>query len=102
MSGETFEIKCPCCEAILIIRRRDGQLLETRQPIRADSSGDRFDDALKNVRERSGVIDKKVQAARDAEKKKASRLDSLFKEGLDRAKKDPQDKGRPANPLDLD
>jgi hypothetical protein len=100
--GETFQIKCPCCDATLVIRRRDGKLLETRKPIREDSSGDRFDDALRNVRERKGALDKKVEAARRAEKERSARLDALFKDGLNRAKEEGDDGERPANPLDLD
>ena len=101
MSDEFLEVTCPGCQTILIIRRRDGKLLETRKPLIEDSSGDRFEDAFKKVKRSKSEIEKKVEEARERERGKMDRLDALFKEGLDKAEKEgPITK--PKSDLDLD
>jgi uncharacterized Zn finger protein (UPF0148 family) len=101
MNEEFFEITCPDCNTILIIRRRDGKLMETRKPILEDSTGDRFEDAMRKVKRSKSEIEKKVEEAREKEKTKMDRLNALFKEGLERA----QEEGpvtKPKREVDLD
>lgn len=101
MSDEFFEITCPDCKNILIVRRRDGKLMETRKPILEDSTGDRFEDAMLKVRRSKDELEKKVEEAREKEKSKMDRLNALFKEGMERSQKEgPVTK--PKREVDLD
>lgn len=101
MSDEFFEVTCPDCKMILIIRRRDGKLMETRKPILEESTGDRFEDAFLKVKRSQGEIEKKVEQAREKERTKMDRLNALFKEGMERTQKEGPVK-RPERELDLD
>lgn len=100
MNEEFFEIPCPDCKTILIIRRRDGKLIETRKPIVEDSTGDRFEDAFLKVKRSQSEIEKKVEQAKEKEKTKMDRLNALFKEGIERSKEGPIEK--PKREVDLD
>ena len=101
MSDEFFEITCPDCKTILIVRRRDGKLMETRKPILEESTGDRFEDAMLKVKRSKGELEKKVEEAREKEKTKMDRLNALFKEGMERSQKEgPVTK--PKREVDLD
>ncbi|MCL5270431.1 MAG: hypothetical protein M1457_07765 [bacterium] len=98
---EFFEITCPECKTVLIVRRRDGKLVETRKPILEESTGDRFEDAFLKVKRSKTEIDRKVEEARERERTKMDRLNALFKEGLEQAQKEgPAQK--PKREVDLD
>ncbi len=101
MTDEFFEVNCPGCQTILIIRRRDGKLVETRKPILEESSGDRFEDAFEKVRRSKGDIEKKVEEARERERVKMDRLDVLFKEGMSKAEQEGP-VSKPEREMDLD
>lgn len=101
MSEEFLEITCPDCNTILIVRRRDGKVMETRKPILEDSTGDRFEDAFLKVKRSKSEIEKKVEAAREKEKTKMDRLNALFKEGLERTQKEGPIQ-KPKRDFDLD
>ncbi len=88
MSDEFIQIACPDCQTVLIIRRRDGKLMETRKPIIEDTTGDRFEDAFLKVKRSQGAIEKKVEDAKERERTKMDRLNALFKEGLEKAKEE--------------
>jgi len=96
---EIFKITCPCCRSILVIRRRDGAVLETREPLLKESSGDRFQDAFKKVKERGKEIDSKIQEVKKQEEDRKKGADDFFKEALKRAQETKDEK--PLNPLDM-
>jgi hypothetical protein len=100
-SDEFFEIKCPDCQTILIVRRRDGKVMETRKPIIEDSTGDRFDDAFEKVRRSSGEIERKVAEARERERTRMDRLNALFKDEIQKAEKEGP-VSKPKREMDLD
>jgi hypothetical protein len=100
-SDEFFEIACPDCKSILIVRRRDGKLMEVRKPIIEDSTGDRFEDAFKKVKRSQGEIERKVAEAQERERTKMDRLNALFKEGMEQAQKEGPT-GPPKRDFDLD
>ena len=101
MDDNTIQVTCPECQTILIVRRRDGKILERRKPIIEDSTGDRFEDAFRKVKRSGGEIERKVEEARERERTKMDRLDALFKEGLERAEKEGPIK-KPTSDMDLD
>ena len=98
---ENIKITCPCCDSTLIIRRRDGKLLEVREPLLEESSGDRFEDAFKRVKRRGEVIDGKVADAKRKEEERLKNADNFFKNALDRARNSDDEDEKPFNPLDL-
>ncbi|MCX7018774.1 MAG: hypothetical protein WCK47_12935 [bacterium] len=98
---DTYCVKCPCCQTILVIERRTGKIVEERRPILDQSTGDRYQDALKKVRERGAIAEekfKKFQAGREA---RSAKLDALFKDTLKKVEESGEDI-KPVNPLDLD
>ena len=66
-----FEIKCPCCNTILVIDRIDGKVIEERRPILEQSSGDRFKDALIKSKQQKVTIEKKFKESEKAHKKRS-------------------------------
>lgn len=99
--SEFFEVPCPECKTIMIVRRRDGKVVEVRKPILEESTGDRFEDATQKVRGEKDRIAKKFEEAKEREKNKMERLNALFEDGLKKAKEEGP-VTRPQSPLDLD
>ncbi len=96
--ADFFQITCPDCKTILIVERRTGKIVEVRRPILENSTGDRFEDAFKKVRERETLAEGKFRKALESEKSKKAKLDQLFAEKL----KEVEESGdiRPINPYD--
>jgi hypothetical protein len=97
----TLTVKCPTCADILIIDRITGEVVEVRKPLLAESSGDRFADALKKVKSSAQETEEKFQKSREAEKNKHQELDALFEKSLERAKKE-DPKSKPLRGIDLE
>jgi len=97
---ENIKITCPCCDTVLIIRRRDGKLLETRKPILEDSTGPPYEDAVLKVKGRSKEVLAKVEEAKKREAERLKGADDFFKQALQRAKESKDD--QPLNPMDLE
>ncbi len=96
---ETIKVTCSCCNSVLVIRRRDGQLLETREPILEESTGDRFEDAFLKVKGRHDETEKKVAEAQRKEKERLAGADDFFKKALERAQESEDDTS--LNPMDF-
>jgi uncharacterized Zn finger protein (UPF0148 family) len=97
----TLTVKCPTCHDLLIIDRLTGEILEVRKPLVAESSGDRFADALKKIKSSAQETEDKFQKSREAEKNKKKDLDALFEKSLEQAKKeDPT--AKPLRGIDLE
>ena len=94
-----FEVKCPCCNTILIVDKRNGKILDERRPILEQSTGDRYQDALKKVRERGSVAEEKFQKFKSERGEKMAKLDALFKDSVKKV----EESGEPierVNPFD--
>ena len=78
--SESYQIKCPCCSTVLVIEKKSGAILEERRAIldQERSTGDRYEDALKKVRERGSVAEDKYQKFQSGQTEKMARLDALF------------------------
>jgi len=97
----TLTVKCPTCHDLLVIDRITGEILEVRKPLVAESSGDRFADALKKIKSSAQETEDKFQKSRAAEKNKKKDLDALFEKSLEQAKKeDPT--AKPLRGIDLE
>jgi len=96
-----FKIECPKCKVVVIVDRITGEVLETREPLVAESTGDRFGDALKKVKIDRQEAEEKFRQAREAEKNRKQDLDQLFRKSMEQAKKEgPPEK--PIRNIDLD
>lgn len=99
--SDTWQIPCPCCDTILIVERKSGIVLEERRPIVDQSSGDRYEDALRKVRERPGHAEEKFSRFKTDQDAKKARLNALFDDRL----KEIHDSGEEIekiNPLEMD
>lgn len=83
-----LQIACPKCQAVLIVDRVTGKVLEVREPLVAESSGDRFTDAMQKVKHDRAEAEAKFRQAQSEQKTKAQALDQLFQKSLEQAKKD--------------
>ncbi|MGH7321729.1 MAG: hypothetical protein ACRELA_19180 [Candidatus Rokuibacteriota bacterium] len=95
---KTFELTCPCCQAVLTIDPEVGAVLQHAPPPRTGpaSSLDKAMEALKGAEARREA---RFREAAEAEKSKDQVLARKFEAGLKRAKDTP---GRPLRPIDLD
>jgi hypothetical protein len=84
----TLTIRCPGCQSVLIVDRITGEVLETRKPLVEDSTGDRFQDAVKKIKQDSQQAEAKFRQAKEAEKNKHADLDALFKKSMEQVKKE--------------
>ncbi len=98
---ETIKVTCPCCKTILIVDRKEGKILEERRPILEESTGDRFQDAMKKVRGQKEFIESKVRDTKKRQQEREAKLDKIFEEELKKAQEEgPPEK--PLRPIDLD
>lgn len=98
---DTHQVKCPCCNTILIIDRRSGKILDERRPILDQSTGDRYQDALKKVKERGAVAEEKYRKFQQERSTKMDKLNSLFKDTVKKVEESGEEI-RPQNPFDMD
>ena len=96
-----FEIKCPCCNTILVIDRIDGKVIEERKPILEQSTGDRFKDALIKSKRQKAVVEKKFKESEEAHKNRSESLQNIFNKSLKNVKES-GDKSKPLTPFDYD
>jgi uncharacterized Zn finger protein (UPF0148 family) len=101
MPEDFLQVTCPGCKDILVVNRKTGKVVEVRKPLLEESTGDRFEDAMLKVRRSTSELEKKVEGAKERERGKMERLNQLFKDGLEQAKKEgPVQK--PEREMDLD
>ena len=96
-----FEIKCPCCNTILVIDRKNGKVVEERRPILEESTGDRFKDALIKSKQQKVTIEKKFKLSKNAHKKRSESLQNIFNDSLKKVNES-DDKSKPLTPFDYD
>jgi len=99
---ETFAVKCPKCETILIIDRRTGKTLEVRKPLVKASSGDRFEDAILKMKKDKATSETEFDKAMSGLDSRSKKLDKMFKESLKEVQEDGDEGAPPIKPFDLD
>ena len=98
----TINIKCPCCDTILVVNRATGEVIEVRKPLVEETSGDRFKDALRAEKEHSKKIENLFEETlSEIERKKAERQ-KLFEENLKKTREEGIDDYNPIRDIDLD
>ncbi len=99
MRREPIQIKCPCCDSILVIDPFEKKVLEIRKPIVEESTGDRLQDAFLKVQKRKSEAEEQFKKAKEKDKERKSKMDEIFRESLEKAK-DEDDGTPPSNPFD--
>ena len=100
MARELFEVKCPCCQAMLKI---DGELravISHEEPVKAPSIGD-LHEAVQKLKGEAGRRDEVFRKSFETEKNQGSVLNRKFDELLKQAKSDPEFGKKPRD-FDLD
>jgi len=85
---EFLKVTCPDCKTLLIVRRKDGAVVEVRKPLLQEATGDRFQDAELKVKREKETIERKFQEARKREQNKFDRLNALFDENMKKAREE--------------
>ena len=90
--AKDLRVTCPCCESILIIDRATGKIVESREPLVEESSGDRLTDAfLKTKQDKEKTESLFANMKQDQEERKKAAED-LFKSSLREASEEPHAK----------
>jgi hypothetical protein len=95
--SDQFTIKCPCCEATLIIDAQTGALLANEEKTRPLAS---FDEMVKGLDKQKQVREQIFAQELSSMKDRDRILEQKFQEAKKRAEKDKDKIYR--NPLDLD
>jgi hypothetical protein len=96
-----IKVTCPKCQVVLLVDRFSGEVIETRDALIADTTGDRFQDAMQKVKRSAQENEQKFEQSKHAEKNRKQELENLFKKSLDQVKKEgPVEKG--IKDIDLD
>ncbi|MBU1076532.1 MAG: hypothetical protein KKH98_04525 [Spirochaetes bacterium] len=85
---KVFKIECPDCHTILIIDRATGEIKETRAPILEETTGDRFEDALKKFKKDRSETEEKFARLQEEEKEKKKKMNELFQQEMKKVKKE--------------
>lgn len=93
-----LKVTCPDCKTVLIVRRKNGEVVEVRRPLLEDSTGNRFQDAELKVKREKETIARKFEEAKKREQTKFDRLNALFDENIKRARE--EGPIRKVNPLE--
>jgi len=100
--AEFLETKCPECKCTLFINRATGKVVEVRRPVEDQKKGEeRFDALMRKAKTRGDAAIEKFSKAKEREKSKFERLDSLFKETLTRVEES-GDVGPAVRDVDID
>jgi len=97
---EPFEVKCPCCGALLTVDAETKAVLSHVPPVKPKTFND-FEEAARAMREQEGRKESIFRQAVDAEKNKASLLEKKFQDAVKKAKESP-DEPRRIRDFDLD
>jgi hypothetical protein len=99
---QSFKIKCPECDCILIVDRRSGKILEVRKPLVKKTTGDRFEDAVIKMKDDKAASESEFKKAVKGLDDRTEKLDELFKKSLKDVQESDDDETPPLKPFDLD
>lgn len=101
MAGKRLHVRCPDCEAELVVDAATGEVLSHRAKARPLAGGKDFDSLLRGLDEGKARAEALFEQEKAAMKDRQRLLDEKFAAALERAKEDP-DEGPPKRPFDLD
>jgi hypothetical protein len=96
----TFEVRCPCCEARLVIAPAVQAILRHEPPPPKPGAKPSLEGALQAVKGEAARREALFKQAAEAQKGKGRLLDAKFQEALKKAKTEPVEK--PTRDIDLD
>lgn len=97
MSEGRFNIKCPCCEALLIVDSATGAVLSFEEQKKQVTS---FDDLLGGLDKQKELREKIFEQEMSSQKDRERILEEKFKEAMKKAADSSDEPFR--NPLDMD
>lgn len=96
--ADSHEIKCPCCDALIVIDRQSGEILLHKASERKSSRS--FEEMVSDIDKQKQDREKLFEKGISGQKNRQEILEKRFREALKRVDKDDD---RPVvNPLDLD
>ena len=98
----TYNITCPCCNTILVINKITGEILEQRDPLVDNPSGDRFADAFRSQKEHSEKLGSLFDESISGVKEKETERRKLFEESLKKTREEGIEDYKPIRDIDLD
>ena len=97
MSDGRFNVKCPCCEAVILVDSVTGAVLSHEEPKKQPTS---FDELLGGLDKQKQMREKIFEQEMSSQKDRGRILEEKFKEAM---KKAGDSEGEPyRNPLDMD
>jgi hypothetical protein len=99
---ETITVTCPECKVILVIDKKTGNIIEKRDPILTESTGDRFKDAYIKVKESGKRAQEKFNQAQEKRKERLQNVDKIFKDSLKNIQEKGEMEEKPPSPYDLE
>jgi hypothetical protein len=94
-------VRCPECNADLVIDAATGEVLSHRKAKQPPAGGKDFDALLKGLDEDKSRAEDIFEREKAALKDRDRLLEEKFREAMRRAEEEP-DEGRPVRPFDLD
>ncbi len=95
--SKNFEITCPCCEALIVVDRLNGEILLHKA--KETKSSQSLESMVSNLETQKSEAAKRFDKQLESQKDRSRILEEKFKEALQRAEK--SDKPL-INPMDLD
>jgi hypothetical protein len=94
---KNFEIICPCCQAMIVVDRVNGEILLHKA--KESKSGLSLESMVSNLETQKSEAAKRFEKQIESQKDRSRILEEKFKEALERA--DKSDKPY-INPMDMD
>lgn len=99
--SKKLTLRCPDCDAHLVVDASTGEILFHRKPKTALGGGKDFDLLLEELKEEKSHAEEIFEREVEALKDKDRLLDERFEEALKQAESEPDD-APPPRPFDLD
>ncbi len=97
MKAIPLEVSCPCCETLLKVDPKNGEVLAYGEDAKNPTD---LGDVVERVEKREEKLNDSFGAAMQAERQRKQELADLFKKATEKAKDDDDNPSGPRNPLD--
>jgi hypothetical protein len=101
MGDGKLNLRCPECDAELVIDATTGEILFHKAAKQEPAGGKDFDSLLQGLDEDKSRAEEIFEREKAAMKDRERLLDEKFQEAVKRAEEEP-DEGKPLRPFDLD
>ncbi len=94
---DNLEIRCPCCEALIVVDTASGEVLFHKEKERGPGAS--LEEMVARMESQKSEIAKKFDHGIETQKDRTRILEARFREAMERAEKGGKP---PINPMDLD